>query len=414
MQTIILKSIDEGYFFQCGICSLFPDIAVECNYCNKLYCLPCTQVVHSQEKRGCVCQLQNFVNMGPFQQYVYNRLAINCQICNEVIPLKKSKKHQIKCQNKLSNHQLSNDILDTNLSLIQSNPFQLQFILNHNENTLHLNYKYQNFLNCLKCHLFQYFKSGFQNLTEDTIIQLQSVLFKCRICQQEGSIFIMRQHHLFCEQEIVSCICGLIKKRELLTEHMQECLESEISNYENLNSQIAFTINLQQIAFNQQLKLNNYYRIIQQLTETLNSTIQPSQVPPQQYPPQYPSYPQQQYPAQYPHPNVYQQPATGYQGYPQQGYPQQPGYPQQAGYPQYQNNAYPPASYPAQQQYPQSGYQYHPQGYPPQPPQQGGQWNQQQVIIQEQVVLISTASIFIDTINQQYVYSLILYMNKLN
>ncbi|KAM3138040.1 hypothetical protein pb186bvf_009935 [Paramecium bursaria] len=244
MQRIELKSMKEGYYFQCGICNQFPEIAVECKYCNKLYCFTCSQSIHSYEKRGCVCRLKDLEMMESFQQYVYSRLTIKCQICKEVIKLNVNYK------------QLLKDKLFENFNLIQKNNTQMPCQAIHNDILDPSSYNYQNQFNCQKFQLFQYQLKEFQS--EDEITQLQSILFSCELCQQEGSIYLMRQHHLICKQQLVSCICGLKEKRELITVHILKCLEYELNYHQNQKQQIQLSINLQQIAFNQQLIENGH------------------------------------------------------------------------------------------------------------------------------------------------------------
>ncbi|KAM3138037.1 hypothetical protein pb186bvf_009932 [Paramecium bursaria] len=230
--------MDEGYFFQCGICNKFPKLPIECIHCNKWYCYNCKNFLHSNEIRGCNCQFEDLYILEPFQQYVYNRLTIKCQICQVLLPLNQSKKHQIKCEYQQTNQELFND-----KQYQKYEPKIMKYCKN---------LKYQ------KCKIFKLLLSDLQlsNLSEDTIIELQSIIFQCKLCLEEGNLFIMRQHHFFCRQVIVNCICGLNYKRELLNDHILQCLKEQVIINQNHYQQVSYALNSQQIAFFQQLRQN--------------------------------------------------------------------------------------------------------------------------------------------------------------
>ncbi|KAM3137999.1 hypothetical protein pb186bvf_009894 [Paramecium bursaria] len=260
MQTIELKQIDDGYFFQCGICNQFPKLPLECIYCNQWYCYDCRNFLHTKERRGCDCQLEYLELYEPFQQYVYSRLTIKCQICNQLQPINKSKRHQIKCQYQLSNQQLLIDKGFNNFNLIQKSSSQIPCPINHNQTYDSQNFKYCINLKCEQYSLLLLKQSYIQTekLSEDDIIQVQSIIFQCKLCLDEGNLFLMRQHHLSCKQEIVTCICGLNYKRESLKDHIYQCLKEYIIVNQINNEQISYIINLQIIAFYQQLVQNRH------------------------------------------------------------------------------------------------------------------------------------------------------------
>ncbi|KAM3138044.1 hypothetical protein pb186bvf_009939 [Paramecium bursaria] len=239
-----LKSLEEGFFFLCGRCSQFPEIAVECNLCYQVYCFTCKQYLHLQEKRGCYCSLTNHEILQPFQQFVYDRLTIKCLLCTELIPLNKMKKHKIKCQNKISKLQFNN------INEIQMKTFYTFCQMNRHEQLDTQNFRNMINISCQKCHVQQYSQRS-QNLSEDSIIQLKSAVYQCQLCQYE-------EHHLLCKQEVVECICGSKIKRNILKNHINLCMSEEITKYQNQKEQISSTINLQYIAFHQQLLQNRH------------------------------------------------------------------------------------------------------------------------------------------------------------
>ncbi|KAM3138047.1 hypothetical protein pb186bvf_009942 [Paramecium bursaria] len=233
-------------------------IGMECIYCNQWYCYDCTNFLHMKKRFGCDCQLEFVELFEPLQQYVYKRLKIRCQICNELQPINQSKRHQIKCQQQLSNQQLLIDKGFTNFNLIQKASIQIPCPINHDQTYDSQNLKYCVNLKCEQCSLLLLKQSNIQieHLSEDNIIELKSIIFQCKLCLDEGNLFLMRQHHLSCKQEIVTCICGLNYKRESLKDHIYQCLNEQILLNQSNKQQIAYTLNSQYIALYQSVMQN--------------------------------------------------------------------------------------------------------------------------------------------------------------